>query len=284
MEGEKRVVALLHGPDDKGLVAKVANWIYSHGGNILHADQHRDLEAEVFFQRVEWLHPVENWEIESKAFKAFVESLNMNAGIHLVNESPNIALFVSKTDHCFHDLVLRWRSSEYPGKIACVISNHNDLSEEAEHYGLPYYHLPVSKLNKSEAEGKQLAILEKYKIHLVILARYMQILSPEFVQNSPCSIINIHHSFLPAFVGAKPYHQAYQRGVKIIGASAHYVTEELDGGPIIQQDVARINHRHSVEDIIRRGKDLEKAVLSQAVRWHLEHRVLGYEGKTVVFD
>ena len=281
---QKSVVALIHGKDRPGLVALVSNWIFEHGGNILHADLHRDLEAEIFFQRVEWETPVKNWDSELQAFEYRMHELGMHVKWHLVEDQPNVALFVSKIDHCFHDLILRWKSGEYPGKICCILSNHKNLEIEARKYQIPYYYVPVSQNTKEQAEAVQLEIIHKYHLDLIILARYMQVLSPKLIENANCPIINIHHSFLPAFVGAKPYHQAFERGVKIIGATAHYVTEKLDAGPIIQQDVARIHHRHMVRDIIRKGKDLEKMVLSQAVRWHLEHRVLSYHGKTVVFD
>ena len=284
VSGEKQIVALIYGPDQPGLVAKVSNWIFEDGGNILHADLHRDLEAGIFFQRLEWLIPNENWEGKLQRFEYLVHEIGMNIQWYLMEDDPNVVLFVSKTDHCFHDLILRWRSGEYPGKVSAIISNHEILKDEAEKYEIPFHFIPVTKGKKEEAEKKQLEILNEYKADLAILARYMQILRADFIANAPCPIINIHHSFLPAFVGSKPYHQAFERGVKIIGATAHYVTEVLDAGPIIQQDVTRITHSNDISDIIRRGRDLERIVLSQAVRWHLEHRVLEYNGKTVVFD
>lgn len=280
----KRVVALIYGDDQPGLVAKVSNWIFEDGGNIIHADLHRDLDAGIFFQRLEWSVPELNWQKKLQRFEYQVKEIGMMIKWHLMEDNPNIILFASQTDHCFHDLLLRWKAKEFPGNIAAIISNHRLLEEDAGKYGIPFYYVSLNKENKAVAELEQLEILRKYDTDLVILARYMQILSPSFIENAKCPIINIHHSFLPAFIGSKPYHQAYKRGVKIIGATAHYVTSELDAGPIIQQDVARITHRHSIKDIIRRGKDLEKMVLSQAVRWHLEHRVLQYNGKTVVFD
>jgi formyltetrahydrofolate deformylase len=197
---------------------------------------------------------------------------------------PRVALFVSKFDHCFHDLVLRWKSGEYVCDLAAIVSNHLDLREIARGYGLAFHHIPVTAANKAEAEARQLELLQAEKIELVVLARYMQVLSGDFLERLGCPVINIHHSFLPAFAGGRPYQQAYVRGVKLIGATAHYATAVLDDGPIIQQDVVRVTHRHDVDDLVRKGRDLEKMVLAQAVRWHLENRVLVYGKKTVVFD
>ncbi|HEU5077860.1 MAG TPA: formyltetrahydrofolate deformylase [Opitutaceae bacterium] len=280
---ESTLVALLHGPDRPGLVAQVAGYIFEQGGNILHADQHRDREAGVFFQRVEWVPPARSPE-QDKTFAVFAASLGMNAQIAWSDHRPRVAIFVSKFDHCFHDLALRWKSGEYACDIVLVISNHRDLEPVVASYGLPFHFVPISTATKSAAEEKQLALLREHRVELVVLARYMQILSPEFLQNFGRPVINIHHSFLPAFAGGKPYHQAHERGVKLIGATAHYATPVLDDGPIIQQDVVRVTHRQSVDELVRRGRDLEKSVLAQAVRWHLENRVLVYGNKTVVFD
>ncbi|MBK1880355.1 formyltetrahydrofolate deformylase [Pelagicoccus mobilis] len=281
----KRLVALLSGPDQKGLVSKVSSWIFDNGGNIIHADQHRDAEAGVFFQRVEWSVGNEN-EAEQVAqdFQSFGDSIGMKTKVAISGDKPKVAIFVSKFDHCFHDLILRWKAGEYPCEIALIISNHKDLAEVAQSYGIAYHHIPVSKANKPDAEAEQLALLKKEGIDLVIMARYMQILSSIFLDTFGKPVINIHHSFLPAFAGARPYHQAHSKGVKLIGATAHYATPDLDQGPIIHQDVARITHRNSVEDLVRKGRDLEKLTLAQAVRWHLENRILVYENKTVVFD
>jgi formyltetrahydrofolate deformylase len=277
------LVALLHGPDQPGLVAKVSGWIFERGGNILHADQHRDMEAGVFFQRVEWIvADGADGEAMAKEFDAFARTLGMQATVARSDRRPRVALFVSKFDHCFHDLILRWKSGEYAADFVAVISNHADLAEAARGYGLPYYHIPVTAATKVEAEAKQLALLKDLAVDLVVMARYMQVLSAEFLAAS-CPVINIHHSFLPAFAGGRPYHQAYERGVKLIGATAHYATAVLDDGPIIQQDVARVTHRQDVSDLIRLGRDLERLVLAQAVRAHLEHRVLVYGKRTVVF-
>ncbi|HSH10025.1 MAG TPA: formyltetrahydrofolate deformylase [Oceanipulchritudo sp.] len=277
------LIALLHGPDQPGLVAKTANWIYQRKGNILHADQHRDDEAGIFFQRIEW-EAAESSGADAKGFATFVEDLGMKVSMARSDELPRVALFVSKIEHCFVDLLARWKMGELPCELACVISNHPDLAAITEFYGIPFHHIPVRKGAKQEAERQQVSLLRDYKIDLVVMARYMQVLSNEFLSDCGAPVINIHHSFLPAFAGAKPYHQAHSRGVKLIGATAHYATAILDDGPIIQQDVSPVNHRHSVRDLVRKGRDLEKSVLAQAVRWHLEHRVLVYANKTVVFD
>jgi formyltetrahydrofolate deformylase len=268
------------------LVARVSGWIFARGGNILHADQHRDTEAGIFFQRVEWVPTGASGVAERDAqdFAAFAQSLGMQARLTLTSHRPRVVLFVSKADHCFHDLVLRWKAGEYPCDIAGVISNHADLSTAASAYGLKFFHVPVTSETKAAAEARQLELLRELKAELVVLARYMQVLSADFLDRSTTPVINIHHSFLPAFAGGRPYHQAHARGVKLIGATAHYATRDLDEGPIIHQDVARVTHRHGVEDLVRKGRDLEKMVLAQAVRWHLEGRVLVYGNKTVVFD
>jgi formyltetrahydrofolate deformylase len=286
MKASATLVALLHGPDQPGLVARAAGWIYQNGGNILHADQHRDEEAGVFFQRLEWVPPPgTRATMAEKAFLDFAHTkLKMHAVVTDSVHRPRVAIFVSKADHCFHDLVLRWRAGEFPCEIAAVISNHSDLAAAAKGYGLPFHLIPLPAGGKTKAEARQLALLKKQRIELVILARYMQILSEDFLKNFGRPVINIHHSFLPAFAGGRPYHQAHERGVKLIGATAHYATAVLDDGPIIQQDVARVTHRHNVDDLIRKGRDLEKSVLAQAVRWHLENRILVYGNKTVVFD
>jgi len=280
-----RLIALLSGPDQKGLVAKVASWIYKREGNIIHADQHRDQEEGVFFQRIEWaVEGNKSAEVEAAAFRDFGDSMGMRTNVAISGTKPKVALFVSKASHCFHDLVLRWKAGDFPCDISLVISNHETLRGSAEWYGIPFEHVPVTKESKSEAEAKQLSLLKSYDIDLVIMARYMQVLSTIFLDTWGKPVINIHHSFLPAFAGAKPYHQAHKKGVKLIGATAHYATAELDQGPIIHQAVAQITHRNSVQDLIRKGRDLEKMTLAQAVSWHLENRILVYENKTVVFD
>lgn len=278
------LVALLHGPDQPGLVARVAAWIFERGGNILHADQHRDREQGVFFQRIEWEPARGEASADTEAFHAFALSLGMQARVASSARRTKVALFVSRFDHCFHDIVLRWKSGDYACDIVAVVSNHNDLRGAAEGYGLPFHTIPVTAAGKLQGEERQLALLRSLDVELVILARYMQVLSEDFLKAFGRPVINIHHSFLPAFAGGKPYHQAAERGVKLIGATAHYATAVLDDGPIIQQDVTRVTHRHGVNELIRKGRDLEKIVLAQAVRWHLENRVLVYGNKTVVFD
>jgi len=279
------IIALLYGPDRRGLVARVASWIFDQGGNIIHADQHRDYEEKTFFQRVEWAAPECELNAHAEGFhRMATEELGMDVRVFRSDYRPRVALMVSKTTHCFHDLILRWQANEFSCDICCVISNHSDLQEPAANYGIPYFCVPVTPKNKLQAEAEQIKILKKFRAELVVLGRYMQILSADFLEAVDVPIINIHHSFLPAFIGKNPYEQAYRHGVKLIGATAHYVTPELDQGPIIQQDVSRIGHRQNVPDLIRRGRDLERQVLAQAVRWHLENRILVYNNKTVVFD
>jgi len=281
------IVALIHGPDRPGLVAQVAGWIYKAGGNILHADQHRDAEENVFFQRVEWSQPGDEETIReiAKSFSGMTRrELGMSCRTAVSNERARVGVLVSKTPHCLHDLAFRFRRGEMRGDLVCVISNHEALHDFCESLQIPFHRVEVLPDSKERAEELQLDIIRKFKVDLIVLARYMQILSPRFLEEASIPVINIHHSFLPAFAGARPYHQAYARGVKIIGATAHYVTADLDQGPIIAQDVARISHRHTVEELIRKGQDLEQTVLAQAIRWHLGHRVLVYKNKTVVFD
>ena len=280
------VIALLHGPDQPGLVAKTAGWIHQRGGNVLHADQHLDRDENIFFQRVEW-QPSSDRELgeEMNSFRNLVvDELGMQLRLAPSDQRPRVALMVTKEDHCFHDLALRHRAGELDAELVGVLSNHDTLGGVAESYGLPFVHIPVTKETKKQAEARQLEWFSEHKVDLLILARYMQVLSPEFLEKVGCPVINIHHSFLPSFAGAKPYHQAHKRGVKLIGATAHYVTQDLDEGPIIEQDVARVSHRHGTKELIERGRDLEKLVLAAAVRRHLQHRVLVYGNKTVVFD
>lgn len=279
------VIALLHGKDRSGLVAKISNWIFERGGNILHADQHHDSEFGVFFQRIEWDAPAESPARDLADFRRLAEGeLGMHLSLHDSTDCPRVGIMVSKADHCFHDLLLRFSSGEFAGQVSGVYSNHRDLEVASARYEVPFTHIPVTPPTKAQAEKTLLQKLADDRVDLLILARYMQVLSKDFLDAFTRPVINIHHSFLPAFAGGKPYHQAHKRGVKIIGATAHYVTEDLDEGPIIQQDVANVTHRHTVTDLIRRGKDLEKTVLAQAVRWHFEHRILRYGNKTVVFD
>jgi len=284
MKSPATLVALLHGPDQPGLVARTAGWIYARQGNILHADQHRDMEAGEFFQRIEWVPASGDAPAEIAELKSFAASLGMAARVAHSGHRSKGAIFVSREDHCFHDLALRSQAGEFAGDFACVISNHPDLADTARHYGLAFHHVPVTAATKPVAEARQREILRAAGVEFVVLARYMQVLSAEFLAQCGVPVINIHHSFLPAFAGGKPYHQAHERGVKLIGATAHYATAVLDDGPIIQQDVVRVTHRHGVDDLVRKGRDLEKSVLAQAVRWHLENRILIYGNKTVVFD
>ena len=271
-------------PDQKGLVAKIANFIYANGGNIIHADQHTDFAAGLFLTRIEWQLEGFNLprDLIGPAFGAIAQPLQAQWQLHFSDTIPRIAVWVSRQDHCLFDLLWRHQAQEFHAEIPLIVSNHPDLQPVAEQFGIDYHCLPITAATKTEQEAKALELLQQYNIDLVVLAKYMQILSPEFVAQFP-TIINIHHSFLPAFVGAKPYHQAHQRGVKIIGATAHYVTSDLDAGPIIEQDVARISHRDEVHDLIRKGKDLERIVLARAVRLHLQNRVLVYGNRTVVF-
>jgi len=272
-------------PDQWGLVAKIANFIYANGGNIIHADQHTDFAAGLFLTRIEWQLEGFNLprELIGPAFNAIAQPLQAKWELHFSNTVPRIAIWVSRQNHCLFDLILRQQAQEFAAEIPLIISNHSDLKLVAEQFGIDYYHIPINKDNKPAQEAKQLELLRRYKIDLVVLAKYMQILSPQFIAQFP-QVINIHHSFLPAFAGANPYHKAYEWGVKSIGATAHYVTAELDAGPIIEQDVVRVSHRDDVNDFIRKGKDLERIVLARAVRLHLQNRVLVYGNRTVVFE
>lgn len=278
-------IVLVSCPDQRGLVAKIANFIYANGGNIIHADQHTDFAAGLFLTRIEWQLEGFNLprELIAPAFASVTQPLQADWKLHFSDSVPRIAIWVSRQEHCLFDLILRQQAGEFEAEIGLIISNHPDLQVVAAQFGIDYHHIPINKENKPVGEARQLELLRQYKIDLVVLAKYMQIVSPEFIAQFP-QIINIHHSFLPAFVGANPYHKAYERGVKIIGATAHYVTPDLDAGPIIEQDVVRISHRDEVDDLIRKGKDLERVVLARAVRSHLQNRVLIYHNKTVVFE
>jgi formyltetrahydrofolate deformylase len=276
---------LISCPDQRGLVAKFANFIYANGGNITHADQHTDFEAGLFLNRIEWQLKGFNLpkDLIAPAFNAIAQPLNAKWQLHFSDTLPRIAIWVSRQDHCLLDLIWRHRAKEFHAEIPLIMSNHPDLQAVVKQFGIDYHYIPINKENKQEQEIKQLELLHEYKIDLVVLAKYMQIVSADFIAKFP-QIINIHHSFLPAFVGANPYHRAFERGVKIIGATAHYATPELDAGPIIEQDVVRVSHRDEVNDLIRKGKDLERIVLARAVRLHLQNRVLVYGNRTVVFE
>jgi formyltetrahydrofolate deformylase len=285
-------VLLIDCPDQKGLVARVSSLLYRHGANILHADQHQDHEQGLFFMRVEWGledgTPGSSHSFDMEAFKAefapLAAELGMRWNLTASARRCRVALFCSQYLHCMVDLLYRWRAGELVCEIPLIISNHRSVEKLAAYYNIPFEYVPVTAATRAEAEAQQLELLARHDAELVVLARYMQILSPGFVARYPASIINVHHSFLPAFTGAKPYHAAHARGVKLIGATSHYVTEVLDDGPIIEQDVARISHRDQVEDLVARGRDLERIVLSRAVRWRLDRRILCYGNKTVVFD
>jgi formyltetrahydrofolate deformylase len=282
----KTATLLMTCQDQKGLVHKISDFIFRHNGNILHADQHIDFETGQFFSRVEW--DLAGFDVEERdikeTFKPLADSLSIQWELRFSEDRPRIALFVSKIEHCLVDLLHRHSIGELQGDNVAIVSNHEDLRSVSKHHDIPYYVFPITRDNKQAQEEKELQLLESLRVDLVILARYMQILSENFVSHYPNRIINIHHSFLPAFAGARPHAQAHDRGVKLIGATSHYVTPIVDEGPIIEQDVVRISHRDTVEDLVRKGRDIERIVLARAVRLHLERRVLPYGNKTVVFD
>ena len=284
--GSPTAALLVSCPDQRGLVATVANFIFEHSGNIIHADQHTDREEGVFLQRIEW--ELDGFDLDRNAvgaaFAPLADRFGMQWSLRFSDEQPRVALFVSRHGHCLYDILARWRLGELDADFVTVISNHEDMQDVAQDFELPFHHLPVTSDTKTAQENQAVEILDALDVDLIVLARYMQILSPEFVARYRGRIINIHHSFLPAFAGARPYHQAHERGVKVVGATAHYVTAELDGGPIIEQDVTRVSHRDDVVDLVQKGRDLEKVVLARAVRLHLENRVIVYGNKTVVFD
>jgi len=283
---EASAILLISCPDQQGIVCAVTHFLKLHNGNIVGLEQHTDTQEAAFFMRVEW--DLDGFALSrekiSKKFNLIAGQYHMKYELHFSEDRPRIAIFVSKFSHCIHDLLARWHAGECNADIPLIISNHPDLEPLATMYGIDYMLLEITQKNKAEQEAKALERLREYKIDLMILARYMQILSDDFCQNFPNRIINIHHSFLPAFVGAKPYHSAHQRGVKIVGATSHYVTRNLDKGPIIEQEVMRVTHKDSVENLIRKGRDLEKIVLSRAVWAHLQHKVLVYNNRTIVFS
>ena len=284
---EPTATLLVNCPDRRGLVAAVSGFLYRLGANILHADQHQDNERGLFFMRVEW--SLEGVALTGDGFadafaREVAEPLGMQWRVEYSSRRPRVGIFVSRYDHCLLDLLHRQRGGELDCEIPVVIGNHDTCRGIAEYYGAAFHVVTVSAETKAEAEARQAELLTRNGVDLVVLARYMQVLSPELLRHFPGRIINVHHSFLPAFVGARPYQAAFERGVKLIGATSHYVTEELDQGPIIEQDVVRISHRDQLQDLVQKGRDLERAVLSRAVRWHLENRILLYGRKTVVFD
>ncbi len=280
-------ILLVSCPDRKGVVASIADFIFRHGGNILFNDEHGDEASNLFLTRVEFDPAEFDFDLAefSDRFAPIARDFQMDWRLARSTDRPRIAIFVSKHDHCLQDLLYRHQSGELHCEIPLIVSNHPDNQRIADFYRIPYFVVPVTKETKREAEQKQIALVREHQCSLVVLARYMQVLSDEFIATLGSeNLINIHHSFLPAFVGSKPYHQAFQRGVKLIGATAHYVTQVLDDGPIIEQNVVRIHHRDTVEDLVQKGRDIEKIVLSRAVRWHVENRILLYGNKTVVFQ
>ncbi len=280
-------ILLIHCPDQKGLVARVTSYIYQRGGNILDIGQHVDQDADVFLMRVEWVlegFSLARSEIADDFAREIAEPCRMEWSLHFSDDWCRVGILVSKLSHCLYDLLARMRSEQWRVVVPAIVSNHEELSPVAGQFGIPFFHVPVLGESKAQAEEALRGLVDKERLELLVLARYMQILSPDFVAACPRRIINIHHSFLPAFPGAKPYHSAHERGVKIIGATSHYVTDELDAGPIIEQDVVRVSHGDTIGDLVRKGQDLEKIVLSRAVRWHLERKVIVYGNKTVIFD
>ena len=285
MKTPRTAILHIHCPDRKGIVAAVTGFIHQHNGNVLHLDQHVDFEQDVFFMRMEWTLddfdlPPERFAV---AFEAVARPFSMQWEFFDSGERPRMALFVSKQPHCLYDILSRHESGEFEVDIPLILSNHPDCRRIAERFEIPFHHFTVTPETKEEQEERQMRLLEEQDVEFVVLARYMQILTPTLVDRFPHRIINIHHSFLPAFPGARPYHSAYARGVKIIGATSHYVTAELDAGPIIEQDIIRVSHRETIDDFIRRGRDLEKSVLSRAIWLHLRRQILVYNNKTVLF-
>ena len=283
----KTAKLLLHCPDQPGILAEVTDFITVNKGNIIYLDQYVDHVENIFFMRIEWelesfLVPQE--KIEDNFETLYAQKYGMSFRLYFSDVKPRMAIFVSKMSHCLFDLLARYTAGEWNVEIPLIISNHPDLQHVAERFGIPFHLFPITKETKEEQEKKEMELLAKHKVNFIVLARYMQVISEKMIDAYPNRIINIHHSFLPAFVGAKPYHAAFERGVKIIGATSHYVTTELDAGPIIEQDVVRITHKDTVQDLVNKGKDLEKIVLSRAVQKHIERKVLAYKNKTVIFN
>ncbi|MDM8338919.1 formyltetrahydrofolate deformylase [Mediterranea massiliensis] len=278
---------LLHCPDQPGILAAVTDFITVNKGNIVYLDQYVDRVENIFFMRLEW--ELENFlipqeKIEDYFATLYAQKYDMSFKLYFSDYKPRMAIFVSKMSHCLYDLLARYAAGEWNVEIPLIVSNHPDLQHVAERFSIPFYLFPITKENKAEQEQKELALLAEHRVNFIVLARYMQVVSEQLINAFPNRIINIHHSFLPAFVGAKPYHAAFERGVKIIGATSHYVTTELDAGPIIEQDVVRITHKDTVQDLVNKGKDLEKIVLSRAVQKHIDRKVLAYKNKTVIFN
>lgn len=283
----KTAKLLLHCPDQPGILAEVTDFITVNKGNIIYLDQYVDHVENIFFMRIEW--EMESFLVPQEKIEDYFETLyaqkyGMSFRLYFSDVKPRMAIFVSKMSHCLFDLLARYTAGEWNVEIPLIISNHPDLQHVAERFGIPFHLFPITKETKEEQEKKEMELLAKHKVNFIVLARYMQVISEKMIDAYPNRIINIHHSFLPAFVGAKPYHAAFERGVKIIGATSHYVTTELDAGPIIEQDVVRITHKDTVQDLVNKGKDLEKIVLSRAVQKHIERKVLAYKNKTVIFN
>ena len=283
----KTAKLLLHCPDQPGILAEVTDFIAVNKGNIIYLDQYVDHVENIFFMRIEW--ELESFLVPQEKIEDYFETLyaqkyGMSFRLYFSDVKPRMAIFVSKMSHCLFDLLARYTAGEWNVEIPLIISNHPDLQHVAERFGIPFHLFPITKETKEEQEKKEMELLAKHKVNFIVLARYMQVISEKMIDAYPNRIINIHHSFLPAFVGAKPYHAAFERGVKIIGATSHYVTTELDAGPIIEQDVVRITHKDTVQDLVNKGKDLEKIVLSRAVQKHIERKVLAYKNKTVIFN
>jgi len=284
---DSRAIILLYSPDQPGLVSAITDFIHVNGGNIINLEQHVDKQENSFFMRIEW--DLENFLIPKNKIGEYFQTLyankyNMTFRLYFDDYKPKMAVFVSKMSHCLFDILARYTAGEWNVEIPLIVSNHEDLRWVAEKFGIEYHVLKINKGNKDEMEARQMDLLKEKEIDFIVLARYMQILTDNFINHYPNKIINIHHSFLPAFIGAKPYHAAYERGVKIIGATSHYVTTELDAGPIIEQDITRISHRDSIQDLVRKGQDLEKIVLSHAIEYHINRRVLVYKNKTILFS
>lgn len=284
---KKTAILLIHCPDQTGLVAAVTDFLHRNNGNVISLDQHVDRQAGRFFMRVEW--ELQGFNIPSEKIDEYFGTLvgqkyQMEWQVHLSEHKPRMAIFVSKMSHCLYDILQRCMSGEWEVEIPVIVSNHENLRYIAERFEIPFEVFPITKANKAEQEQREIELMRKMDVDFIVLARYMQILSDDFVAAFPNQVINIHHSFLPAFKGAKPYHSAFNRGVKVIGATSHYVTADLDEGPIIEQDVRRISHKDTIQDLIRIGKDLEKVVLARAIWLEIQHKILPYQNKTIVFD
>ncbi len=279
-------ILLMHCPDREGIIAMASNFINNHGGNVINLDQYVDRIEGVFFMRIEW--DLTNFNIERDSIRevfsrTFAKRYEVTFDIFFSDETPRMAIFVSKMSHCLYDLLARYTDGDWNVEIPLIVSNHTDMEVAAQRFNIPFYHIPITKENKVEQEAYTIQLLKEHKVDFIVLARYMQIITSDLIDHYPNNIINIHHSFLPAFMGAKPYHAAHNRGVKLIGATSHYVTSDLDAGPIIEQNITRISHRDSVDSLVHKGRDIEKIVLSQAVDQHIKHKILAYNNKTILF-